>query len=85
MAGYPSVFEYTSANPIQFMEGDIFGMYYANEIGTRFTVFNQVLIGPVNYQAAHGILSAPANSILVPELSPEYDYPMITVEISTFM
>ena len=73
-----NVAEYILTTPLEFQEGDILGIYQPRRQDSALVVYYQELDGPVNYQEGNRALST------VTLGSPDqYDYPLVTVEIST--
>ena len=71
--------EYIPNPPLKFQEGDILGVYLPQNLDSALIVYNQEFDGPVNYEEGSNALST------VTLGSPDvYDYPLVTVEISTY-
>ena len=74
----PNVYEYILSSPLGFQEGDILGVYQRD--GSSIVPYYQESTGPENLRQ-NGLVSAAPNSLTVPPLAEEYDYPLVTVEI----
>ena len=71
--------EYIPNPPLKFQKGDIVGVYQPKNADSALIVYNQEFDGPINYREGK---SALFNVTLG---SPDvYDYPLVTVEISTY-
>ena len=73
------VAEYTLSTPLEFQEGDILGVYQPQSQDSALVVYYQEHDGPVNYQEGSNSLS----SVTLGSPNNQYDYPLVTVEIST--
>ena len=73
-----TVAEYTLSTPLEFQEGDILGVYQPRRQDSALIVYYQERDGPVNYQEGNS-----AQSTVTLGNPDQYDYPLVTVEIST--
>ena len=81
-SGSPSsnnVFEYIPNPAIEFQNGDILGVYQPRTENSELVVYYQRRDGPVNYDLGNNALS----SVTLGSPNSLYDYPLVTVEIST--
>ena len=82
-----NVYEHTANPPLAFQSGDILGVYQRSG-GSRTSVYYQETTGPTNYHLSSKLNIDPPvpnilnNAVLV---SDQYDYPLVTVEISELM
>ena len=76
-----NVAEYTLSTPLEFQEGDILGVYQPKEGDSALVVYYQERDGPLNYEEG----SNPLSSVTLIDSRFKYDYPLVTVEISTGM
>ena len=67
-----NVYEYAPNPPLKFQKGDILGVY--QPVDSEIELSYQINDGPINYELD--------TSNIVP-LSVQYDYPLVTVEITT--
>ena len=74
-----NVAEYTLTTPLEFQEGDILGVYQPGRGDSGLDVYYQERDGPVNYEEGNDALS----SVTLDTFHSQYDYPLVTVEIST--
>ena len=74
-----NVAEYTLSTPLEFQEGDILGVYQPRRLDSALVVYYQECDGPVNYQEGSNSLS----TVTLDTPGNQYDYPLVTVEIST--
>ena len=75
-----NVAEYTLTTPLEFQEGDILGVYQPRRQDSALVVYYQERDGPVNYEGL-GITALSTVTLDTPH--DQYDYPLVTVEIST--
>ena len=73
-----SVTEYALSTPLEFQEGDILGVYQPRRPDSALVVYYQERDGPVNYE--EGNIAQSTVTLANPD---QYDYPLVTVEIST--
>ena len=73
-----NVAEYTLTTPLEFQEGDILGVYQPQD--SALVLYYQERDGPVNYEEGNSALKLSSVTIVNPKY---YDYPLVTVEIST--
>uniref|UniRef100_A0A1X7VEK4 Uncharacterized protein n=1 Tax=Amphimedon queenslandica TaxID=400682 RepID=A0A1X7VEK4_AMPQE len=74
-----NLYEFIPQTPLQFQEGDIFGIYQGNR--SRF-LYDQKYNGPENLRSI-GTLNSPPQTISTGELKDSgNDFPLVTVEIS---
>ena len=74
-----NVAEYTLTTPLEFQEGDILGVYQPSSMDSALVVYYQKHDGPVNYEEGNNTLS----TVTLGNPDEYYDYPLVTVEIST--
>ena len=74
-----NVAEYTLSTPLEFQEGDILGVYQPRLMESALVVYYQERDGPVNYDEGNNALS----TVTLDTPHDQYDYPLVTVEIST--
>ena len=74
-----AVAEYTLSTPLEFQEGDILGVYQPKNMESALVVYYQERDGPVNYEEGNSTHS----TVTLETSNNEYDYPLVTVEIST--
>ena len=77
----PNVHEYYPGTPLEFQEGDILGVYTPDSSKTQLVVYYQENTGPENYRQNR--INPPAPSTFTAPGDLQYDYPLVTVEIST--
>ena len=73
-----NVAEYNLSTPLEFQEGDILGVYQPRRQDSALVVYFQQRDGPANYEDGSNSLS----TVTLGNID-EYDYPLVTVEIST--
>ena len=80
---YTGVYEYILDPPMEFQEGDVFGLYKPMESQSYLNVFLQENSGPFAY-GQESDASTPLTEITVNSIMPleQNDYPMVSVEIS---
>ena len=74
-----TVAEYNLSTPLEFQEGDILGVYQPKHDKSELVVYYQERDGPVNYEEGNIARS----TVTLDTSHSEYDYPLVTVEIST--
>ena len=74
-----NVAEYILSSPLEFQEGDILGVYQPRRGDSALVVYYQERDGPVNYEEGNSALS----TVTLDTPDNQYDYPLVTVEIST--
>ena len=74
-----NVAEYTLSTPLEFQEGDILGVYQPRQQDSALVVYYQERDGPVNYREGN----SPQSTVTLNNPGNQYDYPLVTVEIST--
>ena len=77
---FANVYEYTLTSPLEFQEGDILGVYQQRQVDSQLVVYYQEDDGPDNYRQ-NGLYTALSTFTLMD--ARDYDYPLVTVEIST--
>ena len=77
----PNVHEYYPDTPLEFQEGDILGVYQPEVADSQLVVYYQDNTGPRNYRQNNIDPPAPLTFTNTGDL--QYDYPLVTVEIST--
>lgn len=80
-----NVYEYVLDSPLEFQKGDIFGLYKPREDQSVLNIFFQGNNGPFAYGRQGGATS-PLSRIRADStmLLGQNDYPMVSVEISSF-
>lgn len=80
---HKNVYEYVLDPPLEFQNGDVFGLYKPRENESVLNIFLQEKSGPFAYGQENGTNLALAE-IMVDFTKPldENDYPMVSVEIS---
>ena len=73
-----NVHQYIPNPPLEFQEGDILGVYQPTEISSGMELYYQTFDGPSNYKSEDKI-----NTANIQTLPVCYEYPLVTVEIST--
>ena len=80
---YTNVYEYILDTPLEFQEGDIFGLYKPKESESMLNIFLQENSGPFAYGQENDAGMAFTELIVDPTLPlDQNDYPMVSVEIS---
>ena len=74
-----NVAEYTLSTPLEFQEGDILGVYQPKYDKSALVVYYQERDGPANYEQGKN----PPSTVTLSGNPNDYDYPLVTVEIST--
>ena len=77
---FTNVYEYTLTSPLEFQEGDILGVYQQRQGDSQLVMYYQDDDGPDNYRQ-NGLTAALSTFTLMD--ARDYDYPLVTVEIST--
>ena len=77
---FANVYEYTLTSPLEFQAGDILGVYQQSQEGSQLVVFYQEDDGPDNYRQNR--LDAALSTFTLMNAR-DFDYPLVTVEIST--
>ena len=77
-----NIVEYNLSTPLEFLEGDILGVYQPRREDSALVVYYQERDGPVNFQN-HGMLDSALTTVNLYDLQNRHDYPLVTVEIST--
>ena len=75
-----NVAEYNLSTPLEFQEGDILGVYQPRRQDSALVVYYQRRDGPTNYE-----FDDPLFDVNLDTPDNDYDYPLVTVEISTGM
>ena len=75
-----NVFEYNLNSPLEFHEGDILGLYQPQRQNSTLVVYDQQCDGPVNIFVEDG---SAQSTVTLDTPHNQYDYPLVTVEIST--
>uniref|UniRef100_A0A1X7T631 Protein kinase domain-containing protein n=1 Tax=Amphimedon queenslandica TaxID=400682 RepID=A0A1X7T631_AMPQE len=77
-----NLYEFIPQTPLQFQEGDIFGIYSDRTDGNRLVLYEQKESGPTNLRVDPSLDSPP--SIISQSLATaNNDFPLVTVEIDT--
>ena len=75
-----NLYEVIPQTPLQFQEGDIFGVYNDRTDGKRLVLYEQRFNGPINLRISDSLDSPPStiSEILLKTIN---DFPLVTVEI----
>ena len=73
-----NVYEFTPQPPLQFQEGDVFGMHIPK--GTDFALYEQQESGPNNLRVNS---EDPQSTITTTNSEGANDFPLVTVEVSS--
>ena len=76
---FTNVYEYTLTSPLEFQEGDILGVYQPRQRDSQLVVYYQEDDGPDNYRQ-NGDTALSTFTLMDAR---DFDYPLVTVEIST--
>ena len=76
-----NIVEYNLSMPLEFQEGDILGVYQPRHQYSALVVYYQERDGPVNFRDK--MLDSALTTVNLNSLDNRYDYPLVTVEIST--
>ena len=83
ITSHTNVYEYIVDPPLEFQEGDIFGLYKPEESASVLNVFLQENSGPFAYgQQNHADMALTEITADSTTLLDQNDYPMVSVEIS---
>ena len=84
--GNLNVHEYYPATPLEFQEGDIFGVHVPQDEDSKLFLFEQENSGPLNLRV-NGDINSPAPTIINGALRTEgaNDFPLVSLEISKFI
>ena len=79
----PNVYEYYPVTPLEFQEGDIFGVHISDDNNSQLCLYEQRESGPLNLRINKN-LDSPAPSTINEALRTEgaNDFPLVTLEIS---
>ena len=75
-----NLYEFIPETPLQFQEGDIFGVYIPPQSSSRLVFYEQIESGPLNRFRAGDALSTITGSLD----SVANNYPLVAVEISKY-
>ena len=78
-----NLYEFIPQTPLQFQEGDIFGVYSDRTDGERLVLYEQRESGPTNLRINNS-LDSPPSTISEILRTVNNDFPLVTVEISNF-
>ena len=78
-----NLYEFIPQTPLQFQEGDIFGVYSDLTNGTRLVLYEQRESGPTNLRISNSLDSPP--STISSLITVNNDFPLVTVEISNLI
>ena len=81
----PNVYEYYPVTPLEFQEGDIFGVHIPDDNNSQLCLYEQRVSGPINVYIDNEVNSpAPTtiNSMLTTVAA--NDFPLVTIIISKF-
>ena len=76
-----NIVEHTLSTPLEFQEGDILGVYQPRHMDSALVVYYQERDGPVNFR--NNMLDSALTAVNLDNLDNQYDYPLVTVEITT--
>ncbi|XP_019863899.1 PREDICTED: uncharacterized protein LOC109593102, partial [Amphimedon queenslandica] len=76
-----NLYEFIPQTPLQFQEGDIFGVYSDRTGGERLVLYEQRESGPTNLRIS-GSLDSPPSTISETLSTVNNDFPLVTVEIN---
>ena len=76
-----NLYEFIPQTPLQFQEGDIFGVYSDRTDGNRLVLYEQRENGPINLRISTKMASPPS-TITQMLRTVNNDFPLVTVEIS---
>ena len=81
-----NLYEFIPQTPLQFQEGDIFGVYSDRTDGERLVLYEQRESGPTNLRISSRLDSPPSTIDLSHSLrTVNNDFPLVTVEISMYI
>ena len=78
-----NVVKYNLSTPLEFKEGDILGVYQPQLNMSALVVYYQERDGPVNYREISKSALSDVTLGTSSATDNQYDYPLVTVEIST--
>jgi hypothetical protein len=79
-----NLYEFTPQTPLEFQEGDLFGLYMPRKSESRFILNEQKESGPINLQVGgHMDANTPLSTITETLMTNGNDFPLVTVEISS--
>ena len=76
-----NLYEFIPETPLQFQEGDIFGVHIPKDSLRNLIMYEQDGSGPINYRVS-GNVDDPLSTITEALASDGNDFPLVTVEIS---
>ena len=76
-----NLYEFIPQTPLQFQEGDMFGVYSDLTDGERLVLYEQKESGPTNLRIRNS-LNSPPSTISQSLITVNNDFPLVTVEIS---
>ena len=79
-----NLYEFIPQTPLQFQEGDIFGVYSDRSDGERLVLYEQRFSGPTNLRTNNS-LDSPPSTIAEILRTVNNDFPLVTVEISMYI
>ena len=74
-----NIVEYIPNPPLEFQEGDILGVHQTKHMDSALVIYSQEHDGPANYDKGQN----PPSTVTLSGNPNGYDYPLVTVEIST--
>ena len=82
----PNVYEYYPVTPLEFQEGDNFGVHIPEDEDSKLLLYKQRESGPLNLYI-DSVVDSPAPSTINEPLQTEsqHDFPLVTLEISSSM
>ena len=78
-----NLYEFIPQTPLEFQEGDIFGVYAGHPDGNNagLVLFEQKESGPINLRISPS-LNSPSSTITQTLITANNDFPLVTLEIS---
>ena len=76
-----NLYEFIPQTPLQFQEGDIFGVHIPKDSKRKLAMYEQDGSGPINYRVG-GNVNDPLSTITGALASDGNDFPLVTVEVS---
>ena len=76
-----NLYEFIPQTPLQFQEGDIFGVYSDRTDRNRLVLYEQRETGPINLRISPS-LNSPPSTITQTLITVNNDFPLVTLEIS---
>ena len=76
-----NLYEFIPQPPLEFQEGDIFGVHIPQSSDSQLVLYQQRLSGPLNLRI-DGDVDNPSSTITEALVTATNDFPLVTVEIS---